>query len=150
MRNKNLISIGSDHAGFGLKQRIISYLNDSNYIVKDFGCYSEDSVDYPEIAYNVGSSICDLSGDFGILICGSGSGMSIVANKVKNVRAVNCFSLEMAELAVQHNDANILCLGARYIPNETAIEIVETFLKSKFQFGRHQIRVDKIHKITGV
>ncbi len=136
------IAIGSDHAGFDYKEVIKKHL--SNYLVKDFGTHSTDSVDYPDFAHPVASAV--ESGEFqlGILICGSANGVAITANKHAGIRAAICWKAEIASLARQHNDANILCIPARFISQEEATEIVETFLNTKFEGGRHQNRVNKI------
>jgi len=164
---KNKIAIGSDHAGFELKECLKEFLNSKKIEVIDFGCNSIEPVDYPDIAIDVAEYISDNLNNFvieyeekyefhhndlnrGILICGSGSGMCIAANKVGSIRAVNCCNTEIASLAVQHNDANILCLGARFIDKELAKEIVDAFLNSKFEKGRHLDRINKIHLKTNV
>jgi len=143
------IAIGSDHAGFEVKDIIKSFLVELGHEVKDFGCESSESCDYPDYAYPLAKEVASGNFDYGILICGSGIGMSIVANKVEGIRAANCCSVEMARLARQHNDANVLTFGARLIPIELAKEIVSAFLKESFEGGRHQRRVDKIHSLTG-
>jgi ribose 5-phosphate isomerase B len=143
------IAIGSDHAGFEVKNIIKSFLAELGHEVKDFGCESSDSCDYPDYAYPLAREVAAGNFDFGILICGSGIGMSIVANKVEGIRAANCCSVEMARLARQHNDANVLTFGARLIPIELAKEIVSAFLEESFEGGRHQRRVGKIHSLTG-
>jgi ribose 5-phosphate isomerase B len=143
------IAIGSDHAGFEVKNIIKSFLAELGHEVKDFGCESSESCDYPDYAYPLAREVAAGNFDFGILICGSGIGMSIVANKVEGIRAANCCSVEMARLARQHNDANVLTFGARLIPIELAKEIVSAFLEESFEGGRHQRRVGKIHSLTG-
>jgi len=143
------IAIGSDHAGFEVKNIIKSFLAELGHEVKDFGCESSESCDYPDYAYPLACEVATGNFDFGILICGSGIGMSIVANKVEGIRAANCCSVEMARLARQHNDANVLTFGARLIPIELAKEIVSAFLEESFEGGRHQRRVGKIHSLTG-
>jgi ribose 5-phosphate isomerase B len=145
MNTNIVISIGSDHAGFELKKYLMSFLEKrGNITIIDCGCFNTDSVDYPDIAYRVANSVTDGEANKGILICGSGSGMAITANKVPTIRAVNCFNTEMAALAVQHNNANILCFGARFIAKEYAQEILNSFLTAEFEGGRHQLRIDKI------
>lgn len=139
------IHIASDHAGFLLKQEIMSYLDkEKGYLVIDHGCYNENSVDYPDYAQEVCIAMKDASQDFGILICGSGIGMSIMANRFKHIRAALCKDIEMAELARKHNNANILVLGARFIDKIKAIEYVDKFLSTAFEAGRHKVRVDKL------
>lgn len=138
------IAIGSDHAGFALKQLILAYLNTKAYTVKDFGCFSVASVDYPDYAHPVAIAIEQNDYDFGILICGSGNGVCMSANKHAGIRAALAWKPELAELARQHNNANILCLPARFIENSLAIQCVEQFLNTGFEGGRHQRRVNKI------
>lgn len=144
------IVIGSDHAGFELKEELKKFLSTLCSEVIDFGCTSSDSCDYPDFAIPLAKSVSGGEFDFGILICGTGIGMSIAANKVKGIRAANCCSIQMAQLARQHNDANILTLGARLISYELAKEIVSTFLGENFQGGRHVLRIQKIHNSTGI
>lgn len=141
---KKVLALGSDHAGFELKEYIKKYLIDKEFDIIDFGTYSVDSVDYPDFAHPVASAINN--GDFerGILICGSGNGVSIVANKYQSVRAALCWNSELAVLARQHNNANILSLPARFISNNEAIKTVDLFLNTPFEGGRHQTRIDKI------
>lgn len=143
------IAIGSDHAGFDYKEKLKDFLGENGYKVVDFGCYSAESCDYPDFAVLVAKSVAKGENEFGILICGSGIGMSIVANKVVGVRAANCCTVEMARLARQHNNANLLTFGARLVPFELAKEITSAFLNEKFEGGRHERRVNKIHTLTG-
>lgn len=143
------IAISADHAGFELKKKIIKALEENGNEVKDFGTYSDESIDYADFAYKAAKSVADKNEDFGIIICGSGVGVSITANKVKGIRAANCFNNEMSALARQHNNANIICLGARFLSESQAIEMVETFLTTEFEGGRHERRVNKIHDLTG-
>ncbi|MDI9356508.1 MAG: ribose 5-phosphate isomerase B [Chitinophagaceae bacterium] len=142
----NTISIGSDHAGFEYKQSIISFLQTKKYIIKDFGTYSMDSVDYPDFAHPVSSSVVQKEYSFGILICGSGNGVAITANKYNGIRAAICWNEELSILARQHNDANILCIPARFVSIEMALRIVTLFLETPFEQGRHKKRVEKINK----
>ncbi|MGQ9818672.1 MAG: ribose 5-phosphate isomerase B [Candidatus Kapaibacteriales bacterium] len=144
------IAIGSDHAGFELKEELKKFLSSLCDELVDFGCKSSDSCDYPDFAVPLAKSVSAGEFDFGILICGSGIGMSIAANKVKGIRAANCCSPQMAQLARQHNDANILTLGARLISFDLAKEIISTFLTENFQGGRHIPRIQKIHNSTGL
>ena len=137
------ILIASDHGGFLMKESLCSYLK-SKCSVYDRGCYSEDSVDYPQIAFDVAKELLDEGYDYAILICGTGSGMSIAANKVLGIRAVMCCSERQAFLARSHNDANVLCLGERLIGMELAKSITETFLDAKFEGLRHKTRVEQI------
>mgnify|MGYP000179818768 CR=1 FL=1 len=139
-----VIPIGSDHAGFGLKEEIKSYLKELGYEAKDYGTYSEDSCDYPEFAHEVCEHIKKNPDTLGVLICGSGNGISMAANKHQHIRAALSWTPEIAELGRLHNDANIVSLPARFISVETAKEIVRLFLNTEFEGGRHQRRVDKI------
>lgn len=142
--SKKIIPIGSDHAGFLLKEELKSYLKEKGYEVKDFGTFSCDSVDYPDFAHPVASMVEENKDMLGILICGTANGINIAANKHKGIRSAICWKKEVAELARQHNDANIIALPARCITNIEAIEIVEAFLNTPFEGGRHQKRIDKI------
>ena len=143
--SKNSIPIGSDHAGFHLKEEIIAYLTIKGFEMKDFGCFSEQSVDYPDFAHPVANVVEENKDSKGILICGSGNGISMTANKHQGIRAAICWTAEIAELARLHNDANILVLPARFITKEEAIKIVDMFFNTSFEGGRHQNRVDKIN-----
>jgi ribose 5-phosphate isomerase B len=136
------LAIGADHAGFELKEFIKSRFNKIEFI--DKGCFSLDSVDYPDFAQAVSHEILSKNVELGILICGSANGISISANKYKGIRAAIAWLPEISSLARQHNDANILSLPARFITQENAVEIINAFLASKFEGGRHQGRVDKI------
>lgn len=136
------IAIGADHAGFELKEALKSVLNDAE--VKDFGTYSAESVDYPDFAHPVALAVESGEFDLGILICGSGNGIAITANKHQGIRAAICWKPELAELARKHNNANMLCLPARFIPIKEALEITATFLNTNFEGGRHANRVGKI------
>ncbi len=143
------IAIASDHAGFQYKKEIMQWLKSEEYQILDFGAFSEESVDYPDYAFPASESVAANIADFGILICGTGTGMSITSNKVTGIRAANCLTSEMAELARQHNNANVLCLGARLISMDAAKSIIKAFLETEFEGGRHMIRVEKIHSLTG-
>ena len=140
------IAIGSDHAGFYLKEDLIKYLEEKNIEVKDMGPFDDNRVDYPDYGHAVGHEVIDNKMDFGIVICGSGIGISISANKVKGIRAALCCEPYSARLARRHNDANVLAMGARLIGHDMAIEIVEAFLDEKFEGGRHINRVNKIEE----
>ncbi len=142
------LAIGSDHAGFKLKSAVLTYLRSQQFEVYDFGCFSEAAVDYPDVAVQVARAIAAQQFSAGILICGTGIGMSIVANKIKGIRAALCTTLVMAELSRRHNDANILCLGGRILSDEIAIELVKIWLRTPFDGGRHQNRITKIHELT--
>ena len=143
MQNNKEIILGSDHAGFLLKQRLIKYLTDSGFKVNDAGVYSEESSDYPVTAKQAAKEAV-LKKIPAVLICGSGIGMSIAANKIKGARAALCCSEETAKLSRLHNDANILCLGARFIKPEQAEDILKIWLETEFEGGRHQKRLDMI------
>ncbi len=138
------IALGCDHRGVGIKQAIMELLPKLNHTYRDFGCYTSESVDYPDIAQKVGGAIT--SGDFGqgILICSTGIGMSIAANKIRGIRAALCHDTFTAQRARRHNDANILCLRGENIEVDSALEIVKTYLSTSFEGGRHIPRLDKI------
>ncbi len=139
-----LVPIGSDHAGFKLKEVIINWLNGAGYQVNDQGCYSEERADYPDYAHAVATSISKEDARLGILLCGSGNGIAMSANKHQGIRAAICWNRELAELARLHNDANILVLPARFITEEEAIACVKVFLTTGFEGGRHAQRIAKI------
>ena len=138
------VSIGSDHAGVNLKATILSWLVDNGINTMDFGTNSEDSVDYPDIAHLTISSLIDGESDLSILICGTANGMSMTANKWRDVRAALCWMPEIAKLARQHNNANVLCLPARFISEEDAINTLKIFIETEFEGGRHEKRINKI------
>jgi ribose 5-phosphate isomerase B len=143
------ISLGSDHAGFELKEKIKSYLNtitDHKLEINDWGCYSEDRADYPDFAHKVSKDVSSNKSHLGILVCGSGNGISMTANKWEGIRCALCWNPEISEMARLHNDANILALPGRYISLEDAIECVNRFLNTEFEGGRHSDRVKKINK----
>lgn len=140
------IAIGSDHGGYELKEEMKKYLENNGYTYKDFGCNSSENCDYPDFGFPVAKAVSRGKFDRGILICKSGLGMSIVANKVKGIRAALCHTPELAEKSRSHNDANILILGAEFTDPLTARLIVNTWLNTKFEGGRHQNRIDKINK----
>jgi ribose 5-phosphate isomerase B len=143
------IAIGCDHRGFALKELIISFLKTNGYGHQDFGSYSTDPVDYPDIAQKVGEAVASGNFDQGILICNTGIGMCIAANKIRGVRAALCHNVFAAQRARQHNDANILCLGGDDVDTSSALEIVKTFLTTDFEGGRHARRVNKIIALEG-
>jgi ribose 5-phosphate isomerase B len=146
-----MIAIGSDHAGFEYKEYFKKLLSDMGHPYQDFGTFSTEPVDYPDIAQVVSKAISSHTCDMGILICGTGIGMSIAANKHNGIRAAVCESSASAKLSREHNDANILCLGERITSLKTAIEIVKTFLTTPFSGGeRHNSRIQKIHSLTGL
>lgn len=138
------IVIASDHAGVDYKARLISYLEYNGFIVSDFGPETEDSVDYPDYAHKVAKEVSEGKVDFGILLCGSGNGINMSANKHKEIRSALCWKKEIALLARLHNNANILTMPARFISYEQAQEITNIFLTTEFEGGRHQKRVNKI------
>ncbi|MFZ1750578.1 MAG: ribose 5-phosphate isomerase B [Saprospiraceae bacterium] len=138
------IAVGSDHAGYAYKEYIKTYLLSNGYEVIDFGPKVPDSVDYADFAHPVALSVITKDADLGILVCGSGNGVCMTANKHQGIRAALCWTTELGALARQHNDANILCLPERFISKRMASRIVHAFLTSTFEGGRHQRRVDKI------
>ena len=138
------IAIGCDHAGFDLKERIKNILQTHGHEVKDFGTNSAESTDYPDFAHPVANAVEKSEYDLGVLICGSANGVAMTANKHQGIRAAICWNEELASLARQHNDANILCLPARFIDESLADKILDRFLNSSFEGGRHGRRVDKI------
>lgn len=142
LENKLKIAIGADHAGFDYKEMLKSFLN--GYEIKDFGTYSADSVDYPDFAHPVAAGVENNEFDFGILVCGSANGVAITANKHQGIRAAICWENEIAALARQHNNANVICIPARFVSTDLAKEMVTTFLTTVFEGGRHQNRVNKI------
>ncbi len=142
-----MIAIGCDHGGFELKEEVKKYLITKGKEVKDFGIYENQPVDYPDIAVPVAKSITGGECELGILICGTGIGMSLAANKCKGIRAAACSETFSARLTRMHNNSNILCLGARVIGAGTAIDMVELFINTEFEGGRHQTRIDKVMEI---
>lgn len=138
------IIIGSDHAGFEMKEALKQWLHNQSVILEDVGCHSDQSVDYPDYAHAVAQKV-ESEDSVGILLCGSANGVCIAANKHKGIRAALCWNREIAVLARQHNDANIVCIPARFISIDEAKSIVEAFLNTSFEGGRHQNRVNKIY-----
>lgn len=138
------IALGGDHVGFEFKSDLLESLRVQGHDVKDFGTYTDESVDYPDYVHPVAEAVEVGLYDFGLLICGSGNGVAMTANKHSGIRAALCWTSELAALARQHNNANILCIPARFISHESALEIAEMFLSSKFEGGRHERRVKKI------
>ncbi len=138
------IAIGSDHAGFSLKKELIFWLEINDLDIHDFGTYSEASVDYPDYAHAVSEAVESGEYEFGVLICGTGLGVSITANKHQGIRAALCWQGEIARLSRVHNDANIICFPGRFIESDEAIKMLEIFLKTEFEGGRHLRRVNKI------
>ena len=141
------IALGTDHGGFQLKEQIKGHLIGKGYEVLDLGCNSTESVDYPEYGRAVGEAVTEKKADCGIVVCGTGIGISIAANKVKGVRAALCTNTTMARLTREHNDANILAMGERVVGTGLALDIVKTFINTEFEGGRHQKRIDKISQI---
>jgi ribose 5-phosphate isomerase B len=139
-----MILFGCDHAGFQLKEVLLAHLATKNMITQDFGCYSEDSIDYPDFAHPVAEAVAVNPQSIGVLICGSGNGINMTANKHSGIRSALCWKKEIAVLARQHNNANILALPARFLTNEEGVEILTAFLETNFEGGRHQNRIDKI------
>ena len=141
------IAVGSDHGGYELKEEIIRYLKQKGMELEDFGTYSKESCDYPDFAIKVAEEVAEKKFDFGILICGTGIGISIAANKVPGIRAAVCSDTFSAHACREHNNANILTIGQRVVGAGLALDIVEIFLNTGFQGGRHQERVSKIAEI---
>lgn len=145
MIDNKTIAIASDHAGFRLKEKIIKYLIKEGYGVKDFGCFSDEvSVDYPDFGHPVAEAVANGTYERGILLCGSGNGINMTANKHHGIRSAICWNEEISRLARAHNDANILSLPARFITEDEACLFVRTFLNTPFDGGRHKRRIDKI------
>lgn len=148
MSDKKIIAIASDHAGFKYKTELSSYIKDLGWEVKDFGTDTEESTDYPDYAYKAAKSIADGECSFGVFVCGSGTGVTMTANKTDGIRAANCFNADMARLAREHNNAHVLCMGQNIVDIDTAKEMAKVFLDTDFEGGRHQRRVAKISELT--
>ncbi|TVQ94529.1 MAG: ribose 5-phosphate isomerase B [Bacteroidetes bacterium] len=145
MQKKGLkIALASDHAGYELKKKILDFLTNKSFVLKDFGTYSAESADYPDYVHPLAEAIKKGEFEFGIIMCGSGNGVNMTANKHQHIRSALCWIPEIASLARKHNDANVLALSARFLDDKTAFEIVDAFLEASFEGGRHQDRVDKI------
>ena len=142
-----IVALGCDHGGLEIKNAVIEYLKNKNIEYTDFGCYTDESVDYPVFAYKVATAITDKKADLGILCCGTGIGISMAANKVKGIRAAVCTNEFMAEMTRRHNNSNILCMGGRVIDSETAVKLADIFLSTEFEGDRHTRRVDMITAI---
>jgi ribose 5-phosphate isomerase B len=138
------IAVGGDHAGFDYKDAILSHLEKKGLLAKDFGSHTKDSVDYPDFAHPVALAVESSEYAFGILICGSANGVAITANKHQHIRAAICWAEELASLARQHNNANVICIPARFVSIETAKAMVDQFINTAFEGGRHENRVNKI------
>lgn len=143
----SILAMGSDHGGFAMKEFLKKKLEKLNYEIKDFGCFSDKSVDYPDFIHPVASEVNNGNIERAIIICGSGNGAQMTANKYPNVRAALCWNREQVLLTRQHNNANILSLPGRFIPFEEAWEMVQLFLTTDFEGGRHQQRIDKISQL---
>ena len=141
---KKPIAIGPDHAGFDCKEDLVSFIEAKGLKYKDFGTFSRDSVDYPDFAHPVASAVESGEYAFGILLCGSANGVAITANKHQHIRAAICWGEELAELARKHNNANIICIPARFITDGLAEKMLDTFMNTEFEGGRHERRVEKI------
>ena len=139
------IIIGGDHAGYELKEKIKRHITTKGVVIADQGTHSADSTDYPDYAHKVAEKVLSLPGSLGILLCGSANGVCMTANKHKGIRAALCWDPEIAALARQHNDANILCIPARFVSTRKAFKIVDTFLNTTFEGGRHAKRTEKIN-----
>ncbi len=144
------IALGSDHAGFQLKDSLKRFLESKNLSFTDFGVFNMDEDDYPQYAYKACNAILQDQYDRGILICGTGIGMCMTANKLKGIRAAQAYDIEVAQLSRLHNDANVLCLGGRQIKESLAMDIVDVWLNTSFEGGRHQSRVELINNLTGL
>ena len=142
--NINKIAIGSDHAGYELKESVKKFLNNKNIEVEDFGPFTNDRADYSDFGHLVAVDVENNNADFGILICGSGNGINMTANKHQKIRSALCWQVDIAEMARLHNDANIIALPARYISEQLALDCIDIFLKTEFEGGRHTGRVEKI------
>ena len=142
-----MLAIGSDHGGINLKEAIKKHLSDKGIEVKDFGTYDQNSCDYPDIAIKVANEVALKNAECGILVCGTGIGMSMAANKVKGIRAAHVTDTFSARMTKEHNDANIICLGERITGVGLALDIVDAYLDAKFQGGRHSLRIEKVMAI---
>ncbi len=142
------IAIGSDHRGFPLKEKLVDFLESKNFVVIDFGTHSEESADYPDYSVKVAKCVADGDANYGVAVCGSGIGVSIAANKVKGVRAVNATSEKITEMSRRHNDANVICFGSDFVDFESAVKYFTVFIGTEFEQGeRHIRRVDKLNNL---
>jgi len=139
------IAIGADHAGFHMKEQVKAYLITKGYKIKDFGAYSEDRVDYADFAHAVANSVENNECSLGIILCGSGNGINMAANRHKGIRSAICWNEEIAKMARLHNDANVIALPSRYISEDTAKKCIDTFIATEFEGGRHTDRINKIN-----
>ena len=142
-----MIAIGCDHGGLAIKNAVINYMKENGIEYKDYGCYIDESVDYPVYAYQVAKSVADGDAKLGIICCGTGIGVSMAANKIKGIRAAVCTDEFCAEMTRRHNNANIMCMGGRVIDEEKAVKLASIFLSTPFDGGRHEKRVDMITQI---
>lgn len=138
------IAIGNDHAGTELKHQVLRYLEENNHTVVNVGTDSDESVDYPDFAHQVGKMVNQQETEMGVVICGSGNGVNMTVNKYSGVRSALCWTTEIAALARQHNNANVIAIPARFVSNTLALEMVKVFFETDFEGGRHSRRVDKI------
>lgn len=138
------IGVASDHAGFDYKQIIKEHLEKKGYNVKDYGCYNKERADYPDYVHPLAKAVSHHEHNYGIMVCGSGNGVNMTANKYAKIRAALCWNEEIAELARQHNDANVMTMPARFVSIETALNMVDKFLSTDFEGGRHLERIKKI------
>ncbi len=141
---KKVVPIGCDHAGFELKEKVVAHLTSKGYEVKDFGTHSTESIDYPDYGHPVAEMVESNDSMLGIVICGSGNGINMTVNKHQGIRSALCWTKEIASLARQHNDANIIALPARFISIQDGLDMVDVFFSTAFEGGRHQNRVNKI------
>ena len=141
------IAVGSDHGGFALKEAVKKHLEAKGIEVEDFGCYSTESVDYAVYGAKVAHCVADGKADYGVLVCSTGIGISIAANKVKGIRCALCTSVEMAEMCRRHNNANVIAMGARMISQELAFEMIDTWMKTEFEGGKHLRRINMLEEI---
>lgn len=144
MQKDTIIPIGADHAGFELKEKVKEHFSAKGYTFKDYGCYSTDSIDYPDYGHPVANHVEQDDNTLGIVICGSGNGINMTVNKHQGIRSALCWNKEISALARKHNNANIIALPARFVEEQDALEMVETFLTTAFEGGRHERRVNKI------
>ncbi|WP_316631728.1 ribose 5-phosphate isomerase B [uncultured Ruminococcus sp.] len=142
-----MVAIGCDHGGLAIKNAVIDYMKKNGIEYKDYGCYTDESVDYPVYAYQVAQNVADGNADLGIICCGTGIGVSMAANKVKGIRAAVCTDEFCAEMTRRHNNANIMCMGGRVIDEEKAVKLASVFLNTPFDGGRHEKRVNMITEI---
>jgi ribose 5-phosphate isomerase B len=145
-----IVALGADHAGYLLKETIKKYFTEKKIDFKDYGTFKMDSCDYPEFGYKVSQAVITQEANVGILICGTGIGMCITANKIKGIRAALANDVESAQLSRLHNDANVLCLSGRKLPENEAIKIIDTWLNTSFEGGRHEGRLNLISQLTGL